>query len=112
MATRKKIVFDSDTETVCVQNGISREQFFSGLHQIVSIELCHFNLDAQNITGLIYFTNLTSLCIVAQDIVEMSGIEHLVHLEQLWICETRVARISSLDHLRVLEKLFLYNRTL
>lgn len=105
------LTFDNATAIVCANNGISREQFFSKLHEVKVIEMCHFNLSSPCITGVAFFKNLTSLCIVAQDIEEMSGIEGLIHLEQLWICETKVTRISGLGKLRCLLKLFLYKIT-
>jgi Leucine-rich repeat (LRR) protein len=105
---KQRINYDHATSIVCSNNGISKQQFFSELHEIKSLEMCHFNLPSISITGMNQFKNLTSLCIVAQDIEEMTGIESLVHLEQLWVCETKITRICALEKLHSLEKLFLY----
>jgi hypothetical protein len=109
MSANQRILFDQATSTVCLNNGITKQQFFASLHEIKRLEMCHFNFASPiMITGMSQFKNLTSLCIVAQDIEEMSGMQELVHLEELWVCETRVTRISGLDKLHALTKLFLY----
>jgi len=67
--------------------------------------MCHFNLP--RMACLNHFTNLVSLCIIAQDIVEIAGLDKACLLERLWICETKISKIKGLDACTKLEELYL-----
>ncbi|KAJ3254724.1 hypothetical protein HK103_006876 [Boothiomyces macroporosus] len=58
---------------LCSHNGISESQYLSSGSRIASIDMCHYNFPM--ITGLHHFPQITSLCIVAQDIREIGGLE-------------------------------------
>ena len=67
--------------------------------------MCHYNLP--KMLCLNKFTNLVSLCIIAQDIEEIEGLEKAYALEKLWICETKITKIKGLDVCNKLEELYL-----
>ncbi|KAJ3285947.1 Leucine-rich repeat-containing protein 9 [Borealophlyctis nickersoniae] len=97
---------DGDVAILCTHNNISESLFVNKSSSIKSLEMCFYNLAI--ISGFHNFENLTSICIVAQDIKEIEGLEDCPRLEQLWICETRVTRVQKLDQLVQLRQLFLY----
>ncbi|TPX32417.1 hypothetical protein SmJEL517_g04464 [Synchytrium microbalum] len=97
---------DQDVSLLSSNNGISESDFVHRVPSIQSLEMAHFNFS--HIRGLEHFWNLTSLCLMTQDIEEINGLDSLSNLQSLWICETPVSRISGLDRCVKLERLFLY----
>ena len=75
-------------------------------YEVEYIEMCHFNLPKMK--SLNNFTNLVSLCIIAQDIEEIEGLDRAFLLERLWICETKISKIQGLEACTKLEELYLY----
>ncbi|ORX41716.1 L domain-like protein [Piromyces finnis] len=94
---------DKDIEAIIKHNDLKR---LSNPFETQSLDMCHFNLPSM--VCLNKFTNLVSLCIVAQDIMEISGLEKAYSLERLWICETKISKIKGLDACTKLEELYLY----
>ncbi|KAJ3411055.1 Leucine-rich repeat-containing protein 9 [Chytridiales sp. JEL 0842] len=93
--------------TQCTNNGIQESVYVTRPTSITSLEMCHFNFPT--ITAVHHFPNLTSLCLVAQDISEIEGLDDCTGLRKLWICEARIRVIKGLDNLINLKELFLYS---
>ncbi|KAI8846431.1 hypothetical protein BC829DRAFT_398533 [Chytridium lagenaria] len=98
---------DKEVSNICTNNGIAESAFANRPHTITRIEMCHFNYPVM--TALHNFAQLTSLCIVAQDVSTIAGLEDCPLLEQLWVCETRLSTISNIEKCINLKELYLYS---
>ncbi|ORY40328.1 L domain-like protein [Neocallimastix californiae] len=94
---------DKDVDAVIKHNELQNDD---NPFEVEYIEMCHYNLP--KMLCLNKFTNLVSLCIIAQDIEEIEGLEKAYALEKLWICETKITKIKGLDVCNKLEELYLY----
>ncbi|XP_077999840.1 leucine-rich repeat-containing protein 9-like isoform X2 [Glandiceps talaboti] len=96
---------------VCNVNGIKYHRLEQGPVENVKVVEMFFS-GFPKIVGMDRFPNLTTLCVMGQDIDRMYGLTHLTRLRELWLCECKIQRIEGLGECKRLEKLYLYSNNI
>jgi Leucine-rich repeat (LRR) protein len=99
---------DESLKELCCANGIKFSKLTQGGDETVtSLEM--FFSGYQNITGMNFFPNLTTLILMGQDISKIEGLSTCSVLKELWICECKIKMIEGLTACKKLIVLHLYS---
>ncbi|XP_068195211.1 leucine-rich repeat-containing protein 9 [Antennarius striatus] len=95
---------------LCEANEVSYTNIAEEGNTVVSIEM--FLHGFPRMVGLSFFTTLSQLTIVGQDIEHIEALESCQELQELWVAECCLTRISGLQNCLQLQKLYLYDNNI
>ncbi|CAH1791753.1 unnamed protein product [Owenia fusiformis] len=95
---------------MCTNNGLSYDNLAKDAGSVHFLDVFFNNFT--KMVGMHYFTNLTKLCIIGQNIQTIEGLGAMKKLRELWVCETHLKTISGLGNCKLLNRLYLYDNRL
>ncbi|KAJ8046058.1 Leucine-rich repeat-containing protein 9 [Holothuria leucospilota] len=102
---------DDFLKELCSSNGINYNQLGKGGGDRVA-ELEYFFAGFTRIVGTKFFSNLTILKVMGQEVTKIEGLQCLPKLTELWICDCKLQAIEGLDRCKKISKLYLYGNSI